>query len=580
MSNPLAEGISAGIVTSFQGDPLDWLVENIRLPHSARSQRFSPDNAPWLNDVFRAVCNDRVKQIVVRAPTGGGKTTLLELVVPWIIAQQPGPMLLVGQTDETASDWAESRLMPILEACPPVARLFPQDRHKKRKTAIMFSHMALFMSGANMSSLQEKSMRYCYGDECWQWDQGMIGEMKKRHHDRWNRKTILVSQGSTTKDDFDNEFQAGEIREWGTECESCGEWHKYLWTSIKYDEAKTPEGDWDWQAVASSVRHECPHCGFVTLDTTQGRRGMSSRGRYEVQDENQPIAGNVSFTWSAQSVWWISWADMVIEWIKANDSKKRGVTEPLKQFRQKRLAQSWSDEVELPEMNLTAGDYYFADHLDGQPVDGEVKRLIGIDRQRDHFWMIARAFRADGSSRLIYHSKVLTVENIRTIQQRLKVPDKLTFMDAGYDTGLTYNDCAKYNWTALHGSGRKSFTHIIYNKNVERFYSPVKDAQSPDGSRARYIFWSNEGVKDRLSELRAMGSPVWEYPRDVSPEYLKQINSEVKREVVDKATKTITRRYMKLHRDNHYWDCEAEVTAAALMLGLLKTTNIEDENDT
>jgi hypothetical protein len=74
-----------------------------------------------------------------------------------------------------------------------------------------------------------------------------------------------------------------------------------------------------------------------------------------------------------------------------------------------------------------------------------------------------------------------------------------------------------------------------------------------------------------------MGSPIWDYPKDVSSDYLKQINSEVKREVVDKATKMITRRYVKIHRDNHYWDCEAEVTAAALMLGLLKSNNIEDE---
>jgi len=577
--NPLSDGVAAGIVTSYQGDPLDWLAEHVRLPHSARSTRFQRDNAPWLNDIFRAVCDDRIKQIVARAPTGGGKTTLLELVVPWVVAQQPGPMMLVGQTDETTKEWAESRLMPILESCPPVARLFPHDRHQKRKTAIMFPHMALFMSGANMSSLQEKSMRYCYGDECWRWAPGLVDELKKRHHCRWNRKTILVSQGSKTGDDFDREFHSGVVHEWGTECESCGDWHKYLWTSIKYDEIRDEKNEWNWAGVMASVRHECPLCGHATLDTTQGRRGMASRGRYEVEHGAQPIAGNVSFTWSAQSVWWIAWADMVVEWLKANEEKRRGNTEPLKQFRQKRLAQSWSDEQESPEINLTAGDYHLADHGDGQPIDGEAKRLMAVDRQRDHFWAVCRAWRSDGSSRLIWCGKVLTEEQLRQIQQRLKVHDKLVFMDAQYDTGLTYACCARWNWTALHGSGRKSFQHSVGNKMVDKLYSPVKDAAAPTGGRARYIFWANEGVKDRFAQLRAMGSPVWEYGLDTPKDYLKQIVAEAKREVVDKFTKTIQRRYVRIHRDNHMGDCEAMVTAVALMLGLLRETVVDAEED-
>jgi hypothetical protein len=163
-----------------------------------------------------------------------------------------------------------------------------------------------------------------------------------------------------------------------------------------------------------------------------------------------------------------------------------------------------------------------------------------------------------------------TAENLRVLQQKMKVPEKLCFIDAQYDTGLTYTDCVRFNWTALHGSGRDGFTHIQSGKQVQKFFSPVKEAAAPTGGRARYIFWSNEGVKDRLSQLRAQGSPVWEYPKDVPAEYLKQINSEVKKEVVDKVTKRITHRYVRLRKDNHMWDTEAMTTAAALMLGLLK----------
>jgi hypothetical protein len=99
-------------------------------------------------------------------------------------------------------------------------------------------------------------------------------------------------------------------------------------------------------------------------------------------------------------------------------------------------------------------------------------------------------------------------------------------------------------------------------------------AQAPNGGNARYIYWSNEGVKDELVRLRAAGAPHWEFPQDVSDNgaegYLNQINSEVKRDTVDKTTKQVKMRYVKVRTHNHLWDCEAMQVAAAMMVGLLK----------
>jgi len=98
----------------------------------------------------------------------------------------------------------------------------------------------------------------------------------------------------------------------------------------------------------------------------------------------------------------------------------------------------------------------------------------------------------------------------------------------------------------------------------------VKEATAPSGKRCRYIFWSNEGVKDELVRLRAAGSPQWEFPADVSAEYLDHLNSEIKKDLVDKVTKAVKQRYVKFKKDNHLWDCEAMQVAAAMMLGVIK----------
>jgi len=575
--NPVFDGLWHGAAPKYKGTAIDWMRENVRLPHSARSTYFDPSLAPWLNDIIKAVQNDDIQQIVICAPTGGAKTTFLELTIPYIIAQQPGPALLVSQNDDEAKDWADSRLTAILDNCEPVRSLYPADRHLKRKTSIIFPHMPVFICGANMSSLQAKSMRYCIGDETWQWKPGMIGEMKKRHHDRWNRKTILVTQGWDQGHDMDREYSAGALYEWGYTCEKCSSWHKWQWSDLIYEESKFDDGGWNWDAISQSIYHVCPTCGHRSPNTVASRRALSDRSSYKKQETNC-IAKHVTFHWPAWAVHWVEWGDIVREWIEANELKKRGDTNALKQWTQKRAAQIWKQESDLPSVQLMAGNYQKSDYSEGQLIDNEVVRFITVDRQRDHFWMVARAWRADGSSRLLWEGKVLTEETIRGIQHQLKVGDKLVFQDAHYEPGPVYDTCAKWGWTALHGSGNDGFLHYKAGakRPIKKFFSPYKVAKAPSGGNAAYINWANEGVKDCLSQLRARGAPYWEFPTDVSEHWLFQMNSEVKREKLHKETKKMKLQWVKL-RANHLWDCEAMQVAAAMMVGVLRVDANQEE---
>lgn len=565
--SPLVQGILDTLRPQFRESVLSWIEEHVSIPHSARSTRFDRSVAPWLNDIFEAIQNDHVRQIVVAAPTGGAKTTLLECLIPYVVAAQPGPMLLAGQTDDMAKEWAESRLIPMLNACAPVAQLFPADRHAKRKTAIMFPHMALFLVGSNISSLQEKSVRYAYGDEVWQWKAGMVGELKKRHHDRWNRKTILVSQGADDGHDFHLEFDSGEVFEWGYTCSGCGEWRKWLWAEIQYEEHRTESGEFDWGRIAETVRYCCGGCGHETPNTTAARRAMAAASSYRAQAGN-PVAGHRSYHWPAWAVWWVDWADLVREWLTANALKRRGVIDDLRQFIQKRAAERWKVDQSAPDVALVAADYSLADFMNRQQMDAEVYRFQTVDVQQDHFWSVIRAWRADGSSRLLWEGKIALVEMVRELQQRYAVKDSLVFVDQQYNTGNVQDWLARWGWTGISGSGYSGFKD---ERGVMRLFSNLQNVQAPSGGKVRFFLWANEGIKDALARLRAEGAPRWEFARDVSSDYLAQLNSEMKREVLDKATKRMKLRWARIgSRDNHLWDCEAMQVAVATMFRLLR----------
>jgi hypothetical protein len=201
-------------------------------------------------------------------------------------------------------------------------------------------------------------------------------------------------------------------------------------------------------------------------------------------------------------------------------------------------------------------------------LPNEVKRFQTIDRQRDHFWSVVRAWCADGSSRLLWCGKLLTTEAAEDVRRRFDVEPQLCFEDAQFSTAHVYEDCIRFGWTALHGSGDDGFTHIRRDgSKVTKFFSAIKQTQVP-GGYARYMFWASDPVKDALGALVGGQSHPWEIPQDVGDEYLRQIRGEAKRERVSKTTGRSEWRWVKTG-PNHYWDCEAMQVAVAMALKVL-----------
>ena len=127
--------------------------------------------------------------------------------------------------------------------------------------------MPMFFTGANMSGLQEKSMRFVYMDEVWQYKDGMVEEARRRTHDRWNSRVIMVSQAGFEGDQL-HIAEAESLRhEYHFTCPQCGEHQEYDWEQVRYEVTEMEGGGYDWQAIYSTVHYECTHsCLLYTSD--------------------------------------------------------------------------------------------------------------------------------------------------------------------------------------------------------------------------------------------------------------------------------------------------------------------------
>lgn len=574
---------TAGFLRAIQRDsersPLIWLEKHARFPHSARSKEYVQGLSPWVDAIIEAFFDPETERVCVRAPTGGGKTTLIESIVLHIVGIAPGPTLIIGQNDAMVQEWGETRLIKSLESTEPTREMLPESKTKRRKTSILFPHMDMFLGGANMSSLQEKSMQYLIGDEVWRWKQGMIGQLKARHHDRWNGKLLLVSQGWDGGHELDESFDNGSCEMWGFTCPECDEWQEWDWEQMRYELIKDEDGEIDMASTRETVRYVCRCCNHEWEDTAGDRRKLAMRGGYQAAN-SRAYRGWRSFTFPAWGVWWISWAEIVQEWILANKAKEMGDLEPLKNWTQKRAARTWKENLLDSSTELLQSDYSLREYENGEKIDGERIRVAWVDVQLDHFWMQIRAIRADGSSRLIYYSRVETWDLLRQIEEHYQVKRVLIDNQYGQRREEVYSKCIEYGWIAMHGSKRDYFVHEVKKGTkkikVRKFYSQIQHYHRPGQGRCKYVYWASDPVKDVLAALLRRTDGYWGIPSDAPKSYLKQITGEVKRHVMDKETGRMKTRWVKIH-ENHAWDTEAMAVAFCLMTGLIKDVGSHEE---
>lgn len=533
--------------------------------------KFQIENSPWLRDPLDAIADSEIKECVLLAPVGTGKTTMMEAGMAYVIAEDPGPTLLVGQTDDDLKDWAETRLSHALNNTEETKSLFPQDRHKRRKMQILFPHMALFMTGANLSGLQSKSMRRVWNDEAWQYRKGMLNESRGRLHDRWNRQFFIMSQAGLAGDDLDEAHKKTDMREFCYTCPGCGTLQPWKMDKLAYDEQKNEIGELDKLTTAQTARLKCenPECTHEISDSPQRRREIAEAAQYVPSKVGLP--GHVGYHYNVLCNWRKPLWEIVLLWLDALDAKRAGSLDLMRQFIQKRLAEPWVEDLSDNRAELVGDGYKFAEYNEKEKVEGEVHRFLTVDKQRDHFWHVVRAWRGDGSSRLLSEGRLETWEQVLQTQEKYAVPPRLVFIDAQYDTDEVYKRCAAKDWSALHGSGSDGFRHRNPNSGVVRMrpFSKFEDATATNGQKARYAFWSNEKIKDILMAHRRGEAQSWEIPDDISKEYLKQIDSEEKREVISPKTKQVEFRYVRIHKANHMFDAEAMQVVAAAMLNLV-----------
>jgi hypothetical protein len=440
--------------------------------------------------------------------------------------------------------------------------------------------MALLVLPANETNAQSKHIRYAVFDEPWLYKPGILAQLHKRTTKfAHNRKILELSTGSVLGDETDQAFNQGTRREWQLKCAECGELHIPLFSPARKDEhggvrwnpdAKRETGEWDFDAVRKSVYYECPKCGAGYKPTEENQHKLNRGACYTEAPESE----HESYHWPAWASDFRLLGDFAVEFLQAKAGLKRGTTELLQEFTQKRQAAAWDASViDREPTQSIAGDYDM-----GDPWPDAVGRFMAIDVQKTHLWATVRDWAPGPQSRLVWAGRLETWNDARKLQSEHGVTDARVFVDSGHFTDTVYQQCCRFDWNAI--KGEKAASGFTADTVDAKLRVPVIEANG-DGvpmslpmdaqvrSCALYRV-SEEMTAEQLHLFRTGRANGWSNPRNAPKDYVDQLAARVRRARQNPRTGQTIWEWVTINRcGEHLWDCERIQIAAAYLGRLL-----------
>lgn len=574
----------------------EWAKEHVSLPPSYAIQgRFDVNVRRPLIAVFDAIQNPLIHRIRFRKPPRFGGSLIADIAIPWLMCNEPGPLLWYWQSDEDAKEHMKEKVWAAWKSIKPFRALLPVDRHDKTITEVYFGPFFLKALGCNINNAQGKGARYLFNDEVWLpvW-QDLYGQVEARTGDfreTGSYKIVDVSQAGTVNDVEDRNWQEGSQAVWAYQGKD-GKHRPLLfggkredgsrWGLVWSDDA-LKDGRWNHARAIETARYVCKDTGQEWSDGPQTRTEWNRDGAYLAQSQTN-ASSTVSY--SVNGLLNYSFADLVDLKLKAMELASRGDMNLMKEFKQKYECKPWEELNLTVVIDISGAAYKYADYANGELWEGEVRRTMMIDRQHGkagdipHRWVEVRAWRPDGSSRQLWFGRLNTKEAVREMQQKFKVKDRCCWQDSAYEQDLVFKECIEYRWMAVRGSPTHNATWTHDEKNargedvkVRKPFSPMQLAGA-GGKQAAYLLYNADYISDILANLLAGRGVDHSHPADVNPVYLEHLKGKHK---IEKRPGVFVWEKIDSHKDDHGFDTSKQGILFAVVMKLLSMPNPKAE---
>lgn len=357
----------AAFLAGLRPDPLqtidEWADEHIQLPsYVAESGQWRTSRTPFLREIMQCLSPAHPCQRVVfmKCVQIGGT----QIAVNWIgfvIARAPGAMLAFEPTKELAKKLSEEKVEPMLELTPCLQGKVKDARSRDSGNNIFrkkFRGGFLNFIGCNSAvGMRSTPARYVMIDEVDGCPLDVNGEghpvdlADKRTATFSRRKVFELStplEADTSR--IEPDYEAGSRGRYHVPCPFCGHFQHLQWGQLVYIFDGEPDPD--------RAAYRCAGC--LELIPEHHKTRLLEQGRWIHEDPDNPVRSfHINALYQPYG-WQLSWAELVRQWLVANEKAKAGDVRQLKTFINTILAETWEErgeKVDQSELYLRRETY-------------------------------------------------------------------------------------------------------------------------------------------------------------------------------------------------------------------------------
>lgn len=297
---------------------------------SAEPGRWRTDRAPYQRAIMDAFTDLDVRRVVVMSCSQIGKSDIMNNVIGRFAHLAPAPILMIQPTVDMAQDYSKSRIAPMIRDTKVLRDIFQDVKSRESGNTILsklFPGGRIIMGGANSpAGLASRPIKILLADEVDRFPDsaGTEGDpvdlAAKRMTTFWDRTMGLFSTPTNAGESrIEVEYTEGTQEEWQHQCPNCGEYHLLTHRSMVMDTETVKDGRKKEHIHVKSVSWRCPDCGFMFSENEMRRQPQKYVAKNPTAIKNHVRSFFVN-CWASP---WISWADVMQEWVDAKGDPER-----------------------------------------------------------------------------------------------------------------------------------------------------------------------------------------------------------------------------------------------------------------
>ena len=297
---------------------------------SAEPGRWRTDRAPYQRAIMDAFTDLDVRRVVVMSCSQIGKSDTMNNVIGRFAHLAPAPILMIQPTVDMAQDYSKSRIAPMIRDTKVLRDIFQDVKSRESGNTILsklFPGGRLIMGGANSpAGLASRPIKILLADEVDRFPDsaGTEGDpvdlAAKRMTTFWDRTMGLFSTPTNAGESrIEIEYTEGTQEEWQHQCPNCGEYHLLTHRNMVMDTETVKDGRKKEHIHVKSVSWRCPDCGFTFSENEMRRQPQKYVAKNPTAIKNHVRSFFVN-CWASP---WISWTDVMQEWVDAKGDPER-----------------------------------------------------------------------------------------------------------------------------------------------------------------------------------------------------------------------------------------------------------------